>query len=107
MKRIEITINDEEQFTNALAEIKSNLDDDNIGYSYNIVEEVQEPQVVVEDPIIEYKEKFILLQREKVDEENIVYHIILEDKQTLTVTAHELLGLKKILTEQIDEIEGL
>ena len=106
MKRIEITINDEEQFIDALAEIKSNLDYDNIRYSYNIVEEVQEPQVV-EDPIIEYRENFVILQREKVDEENIVYHIILDDKQTLTVAPHELFGLKKILTEQIDEIEGL
>ena len=105
MKRIEITIDNEEQFLDALAEIKSNLDYDNIQYNCNVVEEIQEPQI--EDPIIEYKENFVTLQQEKVDEENTVYHIILDDKQNLTVTAHELFGLKKILTEQIGDIVGM
>ena len=39
-KQILITIHNEEEFADALAEIKSNLDYDNIEYDYEIVEQI-------------------------------------------------------------------
>ena len=52
-KQILITIHNEEEFTNALAEIKSNLDYDNIEYDYKIIEEHNDEVVINRDVLCE------------------------------------------------------
>lgn len=52
-KQILITIHNEEEFADALAEIKSNLDYDNIEYDYKIVEEYNDGVVINRDVLCE------------------------------------------------------
>lgn len=52
-KQILITIHNEEEFEDALAEIKSNLDYDNIEYDYKIIEHENDGVIINKDIICE------------------------------------------------------
>ena len=52
-KQILITIHNEEEFDDALAEIKSNLDYDNIEFDYNIIENYNDGVKISKDVICE------------------------------------------------------
>ena len=53
---------------------------------------------------LKYQEPFIALEIENDGEGNSLCSIILDDEQTLTITAHELINLYKIITKNKEEI---